>query len=66
MITEKKIALTTKTDVPMSKRRAAVLVTKMYADFVAQLRYGNKVPDSEYAEAVALAIMALREESVDD
>lgn len=66
MITEKKIAVTTKTDTPMSKRRAAVLVTQMYADLVARLRYCNLVPDHEYSEAVALAVMALREDPAND
>ena len=66
MTRERRISAVTCEDIPMSRRRAATLVTKMYADLVAKLRYENKCADPDYAEAVALAVMALREESLDD
>ncbi len=63
MIREHKISAVACEDIPMSRRRAATLVTKMYADLVAKLRYENKCADPDYAEAVALAVMALKEET---
>lgn len=53
-------------EIPMSRLRAATLVTKLYANLVAKARYEKEWVDPDYAEAVALAVMALKEKSIDD
>lgn len=59
---KEKVVIATKEVADMTNIQAATLITKMYADLVARLKFNNLVPDPNYAEAVALAVMALREE----
>lgn len=66
MIKDKKIVTAVREEIPMSRRQAAVLIAQMHADIVSRLRYENKVAHPDYAEATALAIMALNQEEVYD
>ena len=62
MTRDKRIEILEKEEYPMSNIQAATLLTRLHADYTARLKYNNLVPDPAYAEAVAIAIMSLREE----
>jgi hypothetical protein len=59
-MTRERVMVATKVDTEMTNVQAAAKLTQLYGEYVAKLRFNNQPVDSEYAEAVAIAVMALK------